>query len=153
MEPVGILLSSLFKSLGIEDKIKLSDLQNSWHILLKEPLTLHTYPTDLKDGELVINVDSPAWIGELKFFKKEIIQSLRTYNIKDIRFRHGIVYQRKDLAKDIKRDGDRGHIKRSISDSDLAWIEQILANISDLALKEQVKKAILMQIQTQGVKK
>ncbi len=153
MKPVGILLSSLFKSLGIEDRIKLSDLQNSWHILLNEPLTLHTYPTDLKDGELVINVDSPTWIGELKFFKNEIIQRLRTYNIKDIRFRLGVVYQKKGVAKEVKRDGERVHMKRSISDSDLAWIEQTLANISDIALKEQVRKAILVQIKTQRVKK
>ncbi len=95
MKSVGSLLSSIFKDLGIEDKIRLSSMQEEWHNLFNEPLSLHIYPVDIKNGELTINVDSPAWLGQLKFFKQDIIKKLHVYNIKEVRFKHGRVYKKR----------------------------------------------------------
>ena len=153
MKTVGNLLPSLFKNLGIEDRIKLSDLQSSWNTLFNEPLSQHTHPVDLKDGVLVLNVDSPAWRGELKFFKDKIVENLRSYDIKDIRFKNGRVYKKKNIAADSKRNKVLEEKNRPLTESEQAWIDETISNISDLELMENVKKAILIQMQRERLKK
>lgn len=142
MKTLGSLLSSIFKTLGIEDKIKLSAMQEEWHNLFNEPLSLHTYPVEIKDGELLINVDSPAWLGQLKFFTQDIIKKLNAYNIASVRFKHGRVYYKKrHLLKGNRQDGSNQYAKH-ISDSDIEWINEIVSTVSDSELKESIEKVI-----------
>ncbi|MDA8339942.1 MAG: DUF721 domain-containing protein, partial [Nitrospiraceae bacterium] len=138
---VGSLLYSIFRNLGIEDKIKLSSMQEEWHNLFTEPLSLHIYPVDMKDGELIINVDSPAWLGQLKFFKQDIIKKLHAYNINSVKFKHGRVYQKKTRNPESYSEL-RAKKSKPISDSDLEWIDQTISNIQDTDLKESIKKTI-----------
>jgi predicted nucleic acid-binding Zn ribbon protein len=142
MKKVGTLLSSIFKDLGIEDKIRLNSMQEEWHKLFNEPLSLHTHPVDIKDGELTINVDSPAWLGQLKFFKHDIIKRLQAYNVSSVKFKHGRVYQKKGQGARGKWQEDSKHLPKSFTDSEFAWINQTVSKVSDPELQENIRKAI-----------
>ena len=149
MKTAGSLLSSIFKNLGIEDKISLNSMQEEWHRLFNEPLSLHTYPVDIKGGELTINVDSPAWLGQLKFFKPDIIKKLHAYDITSVKFKHGRVYSRG--FKDSRVQGFKGtepSNPRPLESSELAWIEQTVSEIDDTELKEGIRKAIEKSVST-----
>ncbi|BCB95555.1 hypothetical protein JZK55_04770 [Dissulfurispira thermophila] len=143
MKKAGALLSHIFKEIGIEDKIKLTSMQKEWHKLFDEPLSLHTYPIDIRGGELTINVDSPAWLGQLKFFKTDIIKKLYAYNINSVKFKHGRVYKKKrqDAKSDVLKDSK--HPTRSITDSESEWLNKTVSTISDPELKENIRKTIL----------
>ncbi|MCL4457952.1 MAG: DUF721 domain-containing protein [Nitrospirae bacterium] len=142
MKSVGSLLSSLLKNLGIEDKIALSSLQKEWRSLFNEPLSLHTYPTDMKNGELSVNVDSPAWLAQLKFFKQEMTKKLAAYGIKEIRFKHGTVYHKSGQGTKGKRQNDFEQKSKHIAPSDLQWIDETVSAVADTELKEDIKRAI-----------
>lgn len=142
LKKVGLLLSSIFKTLGIEDKIRLNSMQEEWHRLFNEPLSLHTYPVDIKAGELTINVDSPAWLGQLKFFKQDIIKKLQAYNVISVKFKHGRVYQKRGEGARGKGQEDLRQSPKPITDSELVWINETVSTVSDDELKENIKKAI-----------
>lgn len=142
MKKVGTLLSSIFKDLGIEGKIRLNSMQEEWHRLFNEPLSLHTYPVDIKNGELTINVDSPAWLSQLKFFKHDIIKKLQAYNVSSIKFKHGRVYKKKWQETRGRGQKDSKQLPKSLTDSEFAWINQTVSKVSDPELKENIRKAI-----------
>lgn len=147
MKKVGRLLSSIFKELGIEDRIRLNSMQEEWHRLFNEPLSLHTYPVDIKDRELTINVDSPVWFGQLKFFKSDIIKKLHAYDITSVKFKHGRVYSKgfKDSRGQRIKGSDPSN-PRPLEPSELAWIEQTTSEIDDIELKEGIRRAILRAV-------
>ncbi len=91
MEKAGSLLEPVVKRLGIESGVRLSRIKNDWHTLFEKPLSLHMSPSRLTGGELLLNVDSPIWIQQLNFLKKEILKKLSRYGVREIRFRIGKV--------------------------------------------------------------
>lgn len=143
MNPINTILSPIFKNLGMEDRIKLELMRNQWRNLFSEPLSLHTYPAEVKCEELLINVDSPVWLQQLKFFKADIIKKLRLYNIKHVRFRHGRVYHRETqgLTEQLPQS-------KPLTDSEITWINQTTSAISDAELKEEAKNAITKSLTT-----
>jgi hypothetical protein len=145
LKKVGTLLSSIFKDLGIEDKIRLNSMQEEWHRLFNEPLSLHTYPVDIKEGELTINVDSPAWLGQLKFFKQDIIKKLQAYNVSSVKFKHGRVYQKRVKGSELRVQSEKNsktQNSKPLTLSELEWADQIVSSIEDPDLKEDIRKAI-----------
>jgi hypothetical protein len=137
MKTVGGLLSSLFKEIGIQDRIKLGLLQQQWKQIFSEPLSSHTYPAELNNAELTVNVDSPAWLQQLKFFKKEMSGKLSAYGIKDIKLRHGRIYKIREKQKDNSEPK-----AKTLSPADRQWIEETVSEINDSALKDQISSAI-----------
>lgn len=118
-------------------------MQAEWHNLFNEPLSLHIYPAEIKDGELLINVDSPAWLGQLKFFTEDIIKKLNAYNVVKVRFKHGRIYSKG--FKDSKGKGIKGakpSNPRPLESYESEWINQMVLNIRDADLKEGIRKAI-----------
>jgi len=149
MKTIGSLLSSIFNNFGIEDKIKLDSMQKQWHSLFNEPLSVHTYPVEIKNGELAINVDSPAWLAQLKFFRQDIIKKLHAYSISSVKFKHGRVYSKGNKGstdQEIKRQRDPKQSSKCITDSELAWINQTISTVSDFELQENIRKAILKAV-------
>jgi hypothetical protein len=147
MKKVGTLLSSIFKDLGIEDNLILNSMQKEWHRLFNEPLSLHTYPVEIKNGELTINVDSPAWLAQLKFFRQDIIKKLHAYSINSVKFKHGRVYSRgfKDSRGQVLK-GTEPSNPRPLESSELAWLNQTVSTVSDSELQENIRKAILKAV-------
>lgn len=150
MKKVGSLLSSIFNNLGIEDKIKLNSMQRQWHSLFNEPLSLHTYPVKIKDGELTINVDSPAWLAQLKFFRQDIIRKLHTYSISSVAFKIGRVYSRGFNPPEAERGqvlkGTEPSNPRPLESPEIEWINETVSTVSDSELQENIRKAILKAV-------
>lgn len=143
MKPVGSLLSHTLKKFGLEEKLKLLSVQKAWHEIFSAPLSLHTYPAELKNGELLVNVDSPVWLQQLKFFKQDMIKKLHGYDIREIVFRRGRVYSKgagEQRAQGLKNAEPSK--PRTLEPSETEWIGQIISDIHDPELKESMRKAI-----------
>ncbi len=148
METSGSILASLLKDLGIEDRVRLDSLQREWTTLFPAPLSLHTCPVDIKNGELAVNVDSPAWLQQLKFFKQDMIKKLRGHQVTEIRFKHGRIFKPRQNAP-----GDKDaavQTTKKIQDSDIAWIDRTISDIQDPELKEALRKAITKTVMRNG---
>lgn len=142
MKTIGSLLRSIFDNLGIEDKIKLDSMQKQWRSLFNEPLSLHTYPVEIKNGELTINVDSPAWLAQLKFFRQDIIKKLREYSVSSVKFKHGRVYQTSSIKCCASSTRRTTLDARHLTHSEIEWINETVSTVSDSELQENIRKAI-----------
>lgn len=145
MQRGAALFLSLLRDLGLEDRYTVDALQREWSTLFGAPLSQHTCPVDLKEGELLINVDSPLWLQELKFFKGEMLKKLRPYAVRAVRFRHGSVYQarRRGTPSERTRMQQGGRPQPRLLDADdLAWIAQTTAAIRDEELKAALARAM-----------
>ncbi|MDI6800975.1 MAG: DUF721 domain-containing protein [Thermodesulfovibrionales bacterium] len=137
MKSAASVLSSIFKNLGIEDRIKLYSIQSEWRNIFGEPLSLHTYPVDLTNKELTINVDSPAWLGQLKFFRQDMLKKLQPYGISNVRLKHGRVY-----TKNIQKVAKNDRASKPLNNQDAVWIDQTISNLEDPELRDAIKKAM-----------
>lgn len=134
------LLNSLFKDLGISERIKVETLRRQWRNIFDEPLSMHTAPLDMKGGKLVIAVDSPAWLQHLKFLKSEMAGKLERYGIKAVQLKLGSVRAEENIRKQDRHASAEEF--RSLTDDDLAYIKQTVAGIDDMELRESVRRAM-----------
>ncbi|MGB9715518.1 MAG: DciA family protein [Thermodesulfovibrionales bacterium] len=138
MKKAGELILPFIKNLGIEDNIRLNEIKKDWDSLFKEPLSFHIYPFRLSEGEILINVDSPVWMQELKYYRDDIVKKLNGYGVKEVRFKIGRVSRRKisNLKSQISN-------VRRLTAEELSYVEKTVSQISDDKLKETVKKAMV----------
>lgn len=137
VKKIGSLIAPLVRELGIEEAVKFEELKKKWENLFNEPLSLHMCPSRLNNGELLINVDSPLWLQQLSFLKTQIISSLASFEIRDVRFRIGKVVgtrKREDRYLPLARP--------ALRDDDLQQIESTVSEIDDVAMKGTIKKAM-----------
>ena len=88
-------------------------------------------------GELLINVDSPAWLQELKFFRDDIQKKLHPYGIQSVRFRLGRVSM--NAMPDNK---SRAREARQLDEEERLFIENAVTGIDDDSIKHTLKKTI-----------
>ncbi|MCX8029959.1 MAG: DUF721 domain-containing protein [Thermodesulfovibrionales bacterium] len=89
MDHISSIILPLCKDLGIEERIILKEVQLKWRSIFGSPVSHHTYPFELKNGELTILVDLPAWLNELKYMQDIILERLSRYNVKSIKLKIG----------------------------------------------------------------
>ncbi len=145
MKKAGDLLIPFIKNLGIEDNIRLSEIKKKWNILFKDPLSFHIYPFKFSEGEILINVDSPIWLNELNYYKKDILKKLSDYGVKEVRFRLGRV-----LATTKNRSQKKENI--TLTPEERSYVKELVSQINDQELKDKIKKAIEKSITTQKMR-
>lgn len=91
LQKAGSVLESLAKEIGIDGALRLHNIRDHWANVFKKPLSLHSYPSSLIGNNLFVNVDSPVWLQEINFLRPELLEKLRPFGVKDIRFRLGKV--------------------------------------------------------------
>jgi len=125
----------MLKGLGIESGVRLERIRRDWNSLFDRTISSHISPASLTEKELLLNVDSPAWMQQLTFCKKELIRKLSSYGITDIRFRLGKVKQagRQSLPPATERD---------LSEEEVSFIDSVVSDIRDEGLKDSIQKAI-----------
>lgn len=146
MENAASVLASLFKNIGMEDRLTLACLQREWCELFEGPISSHTYPANLNNGILAVNVDSPLWMQQLKYFKQAMLGKLGAYKIQAIDFKHGSTRMSRFNPAG-KRSGpgvgdDMTLPEKKLSDADVNWIEQTIAVIDDPELQDNARKAL-----------
>ncbi len=135
METAGSLISPLLRRLGIDEEVRLRRIRNDWHTLFEKPLSQHMSPSKLLEGDLLLSVDSPAWMQQLGFCKKEILKKLEAYGIKDLRFRIGRVSQ-----KNSPESPNSAPVE--LSREEALFISELLSGVNDDVLRESIKKSI-----------
>jgi hypothetical protein len=132
------LLSPLVKNLGIEGALKLVAMRRDWADIVGKPLSLHMWPSNLQNNELLINVDSPVWLQQISFYKTAIIKKLHSFDVRDIRFRLGKIGSEKKLQKPLL---DR-EIRASLDNETVEYIETTISGIKDEELRDGIRKAM-----------
>jgi hypothetical protein len=100
-------------------------------------------PSFLSGNELLLTVDSPVWLQELKFYQEDIITKLALYEVKTVRFRLGRVN-----AAENAETGREGGKAKPLTAHDRSFIEDTVSTIEDEELREVVKKAMGKAIAT-----
>lgn len=129
------LIAPILKNLGIEEGVRLAQVKNNWHKIFAKPLSQHMFPSKLSGHELLLNVDSPIWLQQLSYYKREITQKLESYGVKDVRFRLGRISQKKQTES-------HTHGTAELSSEDAFFIEDVVSGIGDETIKESAKRAI-----------
>ena len=105
--------------------------------MFHKPLAQHMSPSFLSGNELLLTVDSPVWLQELKFYQGDIITKLALYEVKTVRFRLGRV----NADENSETEREKGRAKL-LTAHDRSFIEDTVSNIEDEELREVVKKAM-----------
>lgn len=137
MKKVDSLLRPLVRDFGMESDIKFIELKKNWHILFNGLLVCHMSPYRLTEGVILLNVDSPVWLQELKYFKRDIVGKLSLYGVKDVRFKLGRV-----SMKDGAETRDEGTGAKTFTHEELLYIEKTISRIADKELRGTVRRAI-----------
>lgn len=135
MKRADSLLAPIIKNLGIEDGVKLSRIKNEWQVLFEKPLSLHTSPSILKNGELLINVDSAVWLHQLGFYKEQIKEKLSRFAVESVRFRVGSIRNSEKLEKKPVK-------LRNLTTEEKLLVEDTVADVKDKDLCCNIKKAM-----------
>jgi hypothetical protein len=131
------LIVPYIKELGIQENVQLAEIKKIWHQLFSRPLSDHMAPARLSSGEMLLNVDSPAWLQQLKFFTEEILKKLGPYGIKTVRFRLGDVSLKRPART--KRSEIK---KRALSDQEADYITQTVSRLEDSELSNYISRAM-----------
>ena len=83
----------IFEQITQNDTTKEEDIYTIWKKAAGEKAVRHSIPINIKENTLIVNVDSTAWIYQLKLKQDQILKKLTkiptTEKIKKIRFRAG----------------------------------------------------------------
>jgi hypothetical protein len=69
-------LAVVARSLGLGDTSQLMTVFGDWSGVVGDVLGAHSRPERLRDGELVVVVDEPAWATEFRFHTSSILDRL-----------------------------------------------------------------------------
>ena len=144
MEPLQNILRNFVKDFGIEGGAGLNAIRRLWPDIVGQTIAVHTFPDTIKSKVLTIIVDTPQWMHHLSFYKEDISEKLRSYNIGGIRFRIGRIPE-----KTVEQPGE---LNMELTEDDLRYIENTVKNIKDEELKEKFKVLITHGL-TKGRKK
>jgi len=134
LERASSEISRIARELGMESSLGLERLRARWDSLFSGALPAHASPLSLRKGELLVAVDSPAWLQELNFMKARMLGRLTAFGVSDIRFRLGAVRR--------GRKGGRPEPPPP-TDADRSLAEALVAPVRDEDLRESIRRAVL----------
>lgn len=138
MNRIDEIISPFLKGLGVEEAVRLEGIKKEWSNFFGEPLSLHMHPLSLKNGELMINVDSPVWLQQISFFKTEIINKLTAFDVIEVRFRLGKAKpSRKTFVHQDSQTYNAQPDKKA-----LQYIDDTVSEIKDAELRDCVRKSM-----------
>ena len=74
--PLGTVLNSLIKTLGIEKNIEQYKIFDVWNTIVGEQIAKVAQPERIHNGILIVAVSNAPWRTELTFRKKEILEKI-----------------------------------------------------------------------------
>ncbi|RJQ43651.1 MAG: DUF721 domain-containing protein [Nitrospiraceae bacterium] len=135
VQPLHNILKAFIQDHGLGSGIVLNVIRRQWINIVGQTIAAHTFPDTIKGKVLTLVVDTPQWIHHLSFFKEDIAEKLRPYDINEVRFRIG------KLPGQTKEE-DRPEYKE-LSEDDSRYIENTLKNLKDEELKERFRALIV----------
>jgi len=140
LKPIRPVLDIMFRDLGITERIKLDTIQRRWSEVFSGSLAEHTAPVDLKEGMLVVAVDSPAWLQHLRFMKKDITAKLVSFGVSDIRLKHGNIHRDKEIP--VTANKGEQPVFRQLTERETESVEKAVSEIGDSELKDIVRNVL-----------
>jgi hypothetical protein len=134
---IDSLIAQYIKEFGIQENVRLNEIKKVWCRLFSKPLSDHMAPSRLSAGEILVNVDSPAWLQQLKFFTEEILKKLRPYGVKTVRFRLGNVSMKLQ-----SKTGRNKKQQRALSDQEIIYINETVSPVEDTELSDYIVRAM-----------
>lgn len=138
MKRIGSFIPPIINGLGIGEAVRTESLQREWQDIFSEPLSLHTWPANLENHTLTINVDSPVWLQQLSFFRNEIISKLNIFEVRAIRFRLGKIYQ-PALSHPARQAAS---FPLEVDEKTACYIDETVSKLSDPEVQDVVRKAM-----------
>ena len=135
MKRADAVLGPMLKRLGIESGVRLERIRNDWYRIFDPSISAHMCPAACTKHELLLHVDSPVWMQQLTYHKKEIVLKLSPYGITEVRFRLGRIRKPSHHQTSMKKP-------KQLSDEEESFIRDAVSDISDEKLKEAIRKAI-----------
>jgi hypothetical protein len=135
MKKAEAVLGPMLKRLGIESGVRLERIRSDWFDIFEPGLSSHMYPAGCTQDELLLNVDSPAWMQQLTYYKKDVVRKLAAYGITGVRFRVGKVQRRGRPPEERKK-------ACMPSEDDISFAASVVSEITDPAVRESIRKAI-----------
>lgn len=74
--PVGESLDALAQRFGVDEARSHSAVFNRWEQAVGPAVAAHARPLYLRDGELVVAVDHPAWATQLRLLADQLLARL-----------------------------------------------------------------------------
>ncbi len=136
MQHLRKILGQFVKDFGIEGGAALSVIKRQWNDIVGPAVAVHTAPDIIKGSVLTIIVDTPQWMHHLSFFKGDISEKLKSYNIsvKDVRFRLGRIPEKTEIQS------RKENIK--LTEDDARFVENTIRHVKDEELRKTFKKFI-----------
>ncbi|MCX7914351.1 MAG: DUF721 domain-containing protein [Thermodesulfovibrionales bacterium] len=141
MEKIQSILNPLYDEIGLTKFLLLEEVKAKWDFLVGSPLNMHTYPFELRDSELIINVDSAIWLQQLKFMQSMILSKLGDYPIKSIRLRIGKIKKRRK-GNGHSQTPIKQHSKDFFKDEP-EWLKIAISFVRDPEIKDQIRRAVI----------
>jgi len=90
---IGDILTSALGRYRPAMDTQMTKIWDIWDGAVGKPIAMNAKPNSFKDGILIVNVSSSAWIHQLKFLEKEMIlninKKLDRSLVKHLRFKIG----------------------------------------------------------------
>lgn len=105
-------------------------------------------PCKLSHGEILLNVDSPVWLQELQYYKKEILGKLRSYGVTSMRLKIGRVSR--SISRDRRREETRF---KALTSEEISLVEDTVSQVDNEELREILQKAMKRSLSARKVKR
>lgn len=135
MEKISNAFDEIIRDLGLEKAVAVERIRKKWKAIIGETISIHTSPSFINHGQLIIHVDSPEWLHELQFHQGAILSKLKPFGINKIRLKLGRIELPPQRSR-TKRPA------RGLTVREMDFIEDTTADIDNDLLKERIKKAI-----------
>jgi hypothetical protein len=132
------IISELYRHMGLEEEYLLGCLKQRWPLLVGEGIADNSEPFSIKDGELLINVSSHVWAEELKFSTSRLLERLKPFHVRNIKFRIG------KIKSGVNRDNNCPTIGNEVTLSEALkeFIDASTSSIPDEELRYSIKRAM-----------
>ncbi len=74
---VGNILPGVMKRLGLDVKLREAHLVREWRSVVGEAVAARSRPTVVRKHILLVEVENNAWMQEIRFHQREIIERIR----------------------------------------------------------------------------
>lgn len=143
LRPIAIapILNGLTHDLGLEKGLAFIRLEARWEEVVGPQVAAHTSPLEIRFDTLSLLVDSAAWMHQLSFLKKELIEKsnalLGGTSIQKLYFKMGPL-----PPPDPAPRPDKVTAIEAYHPKEAALLDSHLLSIADPELKEVIRRAM-----------
>lgn len=76
---VGDIIPAVMRSLGLDRKFREADLLHEWRSVVGDTVASRSSPTSVRKHVLLVEVENNAWMQEIRFHQREIIERIREH--------------------------------------------------------------------------